>query len=227
MITRLFLCCLLAASSCFAQDHAKANPPDYDRIKKQIRKKNDPAYYPVLMAKYKANDTSLSEQDVRMLYYGSFFESETENYSLSKSAIRDSIKSIVVANQLTDDGRKKLMGFYEMLHEQQPFDIKTLIALFNLYDQAGSPKAKLYDFKLSKIVNVIFATGDGKSTASGFHVRDVSDEYGILSVLGLESEGQSLIGTCDYLKLKKNKYDLEGLYFDVSQIFKGYKEMFK
>lgn len=74
---------------------------------------------------------------------------------------------------------------------------------------------------MNNIIDTIISTGDGLTCESAFHVITTSDEYILLSVFEVESQGQSLIGSCDYLQFEKGKFKIDGLYFNVSKLFES------
>ena len=90
-------------------------------------------------------------------------------------------------------------------------------------------QAEIYRIKSKALLETILATGDGRTCATGYHVINVADEYNILYYLGYKYGGsQSLTpDQCDYLKLRENEEHIEGLYFDVKEIFKNYNLMFE
>ena len=101
--------------------------------------------------------------------------------------------------------------------------------MVELYSVLGdSVAAKPYIFKVRQLLRTITSTGDGLTCNTAYHVTAISHEYFVLSVFGFQSSGQTLTqDQCDYHKLADNQEGLEGLYFDVKQLFMGYSRMFK
>lgn len=87
---------------------------------------------------------------------------------------------------------------------------------------------KIY-FRMNCIIDAILKSGDGKTEDTPLYVIEVSHEYDILNIIGLEYGGeQSLVKNgMDYLKLKDNKMNLKGLYFDASPSFNFLEKSFK
>jgi len=76
------------------------------------------------------------------------------------------------------------------------------------------------EHKYFNLLKAILKTGDGTSEKMAYSVISVSHEYEILIMLGLKFAGsQELIGSCDYLLVKENDKNIEGVYFDVSRLF--------
>jgi hypothetical protein len=126
------------------------------------------------------------------------------------------------------EDRVNLVRYYKELIKTDPMNLRSTSRLFSLYKKLGDTvNSMYYQFKLEMLARVIFSTGDGRTDSTGIHVLEVGDEYTLLSLLGIEFDGTQTLtaNQCDYLKVKPNDYGLEGMYFDVKQIFKGYAEM--
>lgn len=97
------------------------------------------------------------------------------------------------------------------------------------YDLGDTTTSELYLYKLRGIIRTILSSGNGKTQQTAYHVIDVSDEYVILSVFGYRSAGQTLLydPPCDKLKLMPNKDNVEYMFFDATQIFQAYEDLFK
>lgn len=201
-------------------------PPDYKAIESATTDKKKSTYYPTLLNKYKANDTSLSMHEIELLYYGKFFQEGMASFGKDHD-LNDTINSISKKETLNDDDYKRLLELYMKQHESSPFDLATLYRLLDICGRLNDPRAAAYEYYLSMIMRVIVSTGDGKTKEAGFHIGSVSDEYSFLSLLGFKFGGsQSLIGTCDYLTVAENDYDIKGIYFNIEQILKEESKLF-
>ena len=231
MLFRLFACIglLTIAATAMAQETKKFTAPDYKTIQKVIKDKTSSAYYPKLLARYEKNDTTLTEQQIHTLYYGSHFYTIPGASKFNDLHYMDSIKAINSKEQASDQDRKDLIRYYMTEHKGNPFDLRALNSLFRLYGAIHDPKSDLYLYKLRKIALVIMASGDGLSVNSGFHVSSVADEYAMLGILGFEETGnQKLVDNrCDYLEVKENEYKVEGLYFNVEQMLIAFNKSLK
>lgn len=123
--------------------------------------------------------------------------------------------------------KKKLAKFYELQLKSNPFDLDAVINLGYLYHLLGdSINMRIYSYKLRRMADVIVGSGDGRTDSTGYHVLMVGHEYAMLGLFGYQlagTETQMEGHPCDYMILKSNKDNREGIYFDVSQIFEGYK----
>lgn len=227
MCSRLvvILALILTSFTSFSQDQGHT-VPDYKEIETLTKDKGSAFYYDELFKRYAAHDTFLTLRDYRLLYYGYFFqENYTPFYSTPEA---DSIRVVLGDKEkLTDEEWKEVLRMGAVNLEKNPFDLKGLNIVWVAHRHTGdSATARLYFDKLKKLVQTILSTGDGMSESTAFHVLNVSHEYDIINILGYEYGGNQNLteGKCDYLSLKTNEDNLKGLYFDVNQIFQGYRK---
>jgi hypothetical protein len=212
-----------------AQENRKYEKPDYPEIERLTKDKGLPSFYPRLFSRYEKNDTTLTASDFKLLYYGYFFQGRYNSYG-NNSDFNDSIKTIYKKEKLTNEDRNELIRFTKELLRSDPFNLNSLNRLYVSYmDMGDMATSNLYKFKLVGLAKTLFATGDGRSDTTGIHVLSIDDEYSILAILGYEFDGSQTLteNKCDFLKVKHNDEGIDGMYFDVKQLFKGYDKMFK
>ncbi|MEN2413520.1 DUF4919 domain-containing protein [Flavobacterium mesophilum] len=194
--------------------------PDYNQIEKEIKDKKSAFYYPNLMERLTKNDTLMTQDDFRYLYFGYVFQPKynafwrspdekklREYYSKEKLETADYDEIIKLANHTLADF---------------PFDLQQLNYLAYIYHLKGDDEsAKITSYKFHNIMNAILSSGDGKKCETGFHVLLVDHEYVMLHLFELESKGQSLIGNCDYLSFEKGKYNVDGVYFNIEKMLEN------
>jgi hypothetical protein len=202
--------------------------PDYKAIKKIINDKKSASYYPLLMERFNNSDSSLTLEDFRNLYYGFLYSDKYTPYPISKYI--DSCNAFLKMDTLTKEDYEKLIKFEKLFLKDCPFNIRNFNILAYSYFKIGdSVSANKNIFKMNMIIDAILSTGDGKTEKSAFHVIAVSHEYDILKVLGYKFGGKQMLTNegCDYLEIKDNQYNIEGLYFNVSKLLEKENEMFK
>lgn len=86
-------------------------------------------------------------------------------------------------------------------------------------DSINAEKYKTIQFGLLRsIVN----NGDGKSCENGWPVIQISEEYFILNMLGVELKTQSIDGgVCDRMEVVDENGETKVYYFEISNVFKG------
>lgn len=200
--------------------------PDFKEIEKKIKDKDSPFFYTTLMKRYTDNDTSLTTQEYRYLYYGYTFQKSYSPYG--KSSYSDALKK-----SLTDNDTEKIIELEKKVLAEYPFNLRNLNMLTNVLDKKGdTAQATIFYRKLLGIAKAIMSTGDGASDSTAMFVISVEHEYDMIGLLGFKmGGGQALINshgeTMDKMTLAKNEEDLEYLYFNVDRLFAAMSNMFK
>lgn len=220
MLKQILLLLLLSFGiSVFAQE-LDFKAPDYKQIEKDIKDKKSAFYYPNLMDRLAKNDTLMTQDEFRYLYFGYVFQPKynafwrspdekklREYYNKEKLETADYDEIIKLANHTLADF---------------PFDLQQLNYLAYIYHLKGDDEsAKITSYKFHNIMNAILSSGDGKKCETGFHVLLVDHEYVMLHLFELESKGQSLVGNCDYLSFEKGKYNVDGVYFNIEKMLEN------
>lgn len=212
LIPLLMFICLGA----YCQDR-EFKEPDYDSIKKEIQDKTSAFYYPKLMSRLKAFDTTLSMEDYRHLYYGYIFQDEYQPYW--RSADEEKLM------KLYDSGRAEESDYNEIIQlatksiGEFPFDLRALNILGYVHSlKDNDAMAEKVSYVFMGIIDAIVSTGNGKSCETSYHVISINHEYMILSLFQLQHKMQALRGDCDYFALEKNDMDMEGIFFNVKRM---------
>lgn len=199
----------------FSQDFKK---PDYDEIKINIINEESDFYYPQLLNRLKQLDTTLTSIDFEHLYYGYIFNKDYNPYS--ETSQEEKLSKILESNEeLTKNDYSKYIKLANQSLEEFPIDIRLMNMLAYFYKLDGQ-EAKFNSLSIifQNFVRTILSSGDGSTCESAFHVISVSHEYVFLMMFGLENISQSLSGNCDYMEFEKDRYQVDGLYFDISKL---------
>jgi len=207
----------------------KYTVPDLKKIETETQAAKSPHYYPKLFLRYMDNDTTLGLEDYRYLYYGSSFQPGYS--SLATLPGVDSVKSIFRKGTLTTDDYHRLEKFAQMDLVSDPYSLDNLKLLTWVYEKTG--RRDLYRklrYKLDKVADAILSTGDGTSSESGWYVINISHEYDIITLFGMQFGGEQRLiegaeGPCDYLTLADNEKNIKGLYFNVTITMHDLKKM--
>jgi len=210
----------LYAVPLLAQDERKWERPDYKAIERLTAERDSPHSYDSLFARYRQADSTLTPGEYRLLYYGYFFREEFEEGD--GGAAYDSIRALYQKDTLSQDEWRRVLGLAKLAADTSPYSPRVLLTLATAYKMTGdSVLFKRTKKKWDGVFETITSSGDGLTDTSAFHVTAVGHEYDVLRAFGFASRGQSLTPKlCDYLELRPNDYDVKGLYFDVSQLFK-------
>jgi hypothetical protein len=203
------------------------SPPKYKKIGKAISKTNSPTFYPKLMERYQAHDTTLSPSEYHLLYYGYSLQPEYAPYAHQPYA--DSLMAILRKDIISPQQYDLVLKYGYSILEKSPFDMRYLDPMIYVYQMQGDNEmAGKLEFKLGRIFETIFTSGDGLTEKTAFHVVSVSHEYDLLRALGFGFGGQQSLtnGQCDFLKVEANEYGINGMYFNVSVLFKSMKQQY-
>jgi len=195
--------------------------PDYAEIEKAIANKESAYYYPPLLKRYKANDTTLKKDEYKYLYYGNHFYHDPADKITEDTIAENRLRAINKKDSLSTAEHQERIALYKKELEKYPFSMANMNQIYiSAREINDSVNAKIYLHKLRKLVAVIMSTGDGLTDETGLHVLAVPDEYFMLRVLGYTFGGSQTLTkkTCDYLTVKSNKNNVEGVYFDVTQM---------
>ncbi len=194
-------------------------PPDYESIKKEINDKLSPLYYPVLFERFQSLDTTLTAEEYRHLYYGYVFQKAYNPYDIPKE--NQKISNLLEKESLTEKEYDKIIKLTTKSLATFPFNLDQLINRSFAFHMKGEEATSIKLRKqLLDIRNAIKMSGDGMKRESAYHVITVGNEYEFLRSYQLVVQSQEFANMCDYIKLAKNPYDIEGLYFNVEQPYK-------
>lgn len=192
----------------------------YEISKSSIEKELKEGVYDSLVVRFRKLDTNLTENEMKLLYYGQIFQSNFKEYDrINFSDIFEDIRSkkFVEAN-------KKL----EIVLAQFPLNLNALYLQVNMQNEINvdSSTTNHKMILINRLFDAILSTGDGEDRTNAIDVVSVSDEYFICyRILYTEDvTGQALISRksryYDKLIVKPNKnYNKKEVWFDVTNIF--------
>jgi hypothetical protein len=176
--------------------------------------------YKKLFDRFLNNDTTLSLNEYRIIYYGHAF---TQNYR--PNSRHDSISVLnKYLNSRNPIDFKKVLNYTQQILREFPFNIEQIFINGIAYNQLGQKDtSKLWFYKYDKLIKTIFSTGDGRSEKTAMIVTKITDEYSVINSLRLHFKGQELITkgnkAYDRMKVDQNDLGLDALYFDISLFY--------
>lgn len=216
---------ILSMASVYAQE---MDAPDYKLIRTQIQNAKGPNYYPTLMRRYMANDTTLSMEQYRALYYGFSLQEDYVPYMMEKKQLFEIRKSLN-----NSKGSPKLcpeaIQVSQAVLDDNPFDLLAISTISFAYLQLRDTVSyQLWNAKQNALLDAIISSGDGETQETAIHVIDIEHEYEVLSRMGLKVDKDSLCNNkIEYLRVKDNAEDIPGLYFDFSACRSAYKRRYE
>ncbi len=210
----LILVICMAAVPAVAQETLRV---DYKEIEKMVAENH--GYYDSLLGRFEQADTTLTLQELSLVYYGFSF---LEGYS-----------SFVFDREMSDAFSKGEFAEAETMAakilEKNPVYLRAnYIVACSKYEQNDLEWEK-YLWRFGQLCLVITFSGDGESSTTAYKVICVADEYEILYKM-LEVKdiaGQALTrDQCDAMSVVTKDGDKATIYFDVSRSLASLEKMF-
>lgn len=202
--------------------------PDYKQIRAAISNQKGQNYYPTLMRRYLANDSTLTLEQVRNLYYGFALQEDFVPYQTQKKELYD------IRRALTNSGGNprhcpEAIRISQMVLDDNPFDLLAISTMsFAFLQLQDSISFHLWDEKQTSLLDAIVSSGDGETKETAFHVINIEHEYEVLNRLGLQIEKDSLCNeSIEYLKVKENSEEIPGLFFNFGACRSVYKRRYE
>jgi len=217
---KLFLFLMLIITLTGFSQKNESTKPDYSAIEKQIKDKNSEFYYPELLKKFNASDSTITLEQRRHLYYGYTFQKEYDPYSESNQA--DSLRIMMKKGRHTEEDFQKISSLCDASLKENPFDLRAFnYKLYACQELRDEPEFIKNLTKMKIIIDALVSSGDGLTKETAFYVITTSHEYDLLNIIGLNFSGkQSLVKNHDYLEVTENAHGIKGMYFDVSPCLK-------
>jgi hypothetical protein len=220
-----FIILVSVSTAAFPQEFLEI---DMDKIEEKMSDSLSYLYYPVLLEKFINFDNTLSQEDYLHLYYGYIFTDMYNPYGQHEN--EEEFYDLYFAKKYEE---AILLG--KEILRSDPINTKIIFKILVCYHQTdNSEMYEKYAIQYYGLLQIIYYSGDGKSAKSAFKVINISDEYEILSELGLQSTGQALIGICDRLSIdtksqevEKGQEKIKELYFNISLPFEYLNKQFE
>lgn len=194
--------------------------PNFKKIKKEVNKKKSELYYPKLVERFEAVDTTMTMEQLQHLYYGTATRSDYNPYKFD-----DKSELIKIFQKEIKDAKdwQRALDIVNAKLKDNPTSLRYYIYKHliceNLYGE-DSQQANDVITQLMMLSSAVTSTGDGLSEKTAFYVIYVEDEYGILDLVGMQPVGQALIQkngqSYDLLEVAANEFGIDGLYFNIT-----------
>lgn len=219
----MFVSCLSVSAAAFSQ-----NAPDNDDIFEQTINNASPYYYPALMLRYSAGDTTLTQEDYHYLYYGYAFSDDYK--PLAAITAEDMVlMSLEKANADPGyDNMRDIIRYATEVMKYDPFSPSNLNFLAYAYGAIGDTVNEKINYdRLTKVLGAIEDSGTGITEKSPMHVLRFSHAVDVLGTMGLSVDKRLVVSrTTEYITVsdEKGHKPAKGYYFDYSRIYWGKPE---
>lgn len=219
------LAAMTATAAMMAQE---VSAPDYRAIRATIQNSKGPNYYPQLMRRYLQNDTTLTLEQYRALYYGYPLQEDYVPYQKAHKDLID-IRQRIVENKGDQKTCADALVVSQSALDDNPFDLLAISTMVFSYQQLKDTVAfARWNDKMDMLLDAIVSSGDGEDEGSAIHVIDIEHEYEVLNRLGLQVEADSVCNDhVELLKVLPNSEDIRGVYFDFGTCRQAYRRKYE
>ncbi len=157
--------------------------PDMDRIRSEISDPASPFYYPDLMARYEKNETIMTLDDYRHLYFGAIFEEDFNPYR--HGAYSSLVEELYFKSRHSKSECDRIIKYAELALKDNPFDLQQIdYLIYALREKRKNNLANIWQYRLNHLLEAIVSTGTGLDKENAWYVISPRHEYFILNRLG-------------------------------------------
>ncbi len=205
-----FFAILLAFLPGFGQQISNVN---FTEIYKNTSSSASPFFYPVLLARYEKNDTTLTAEQYKHLYYG--FTQQPTYAPYEKDLRQKEFKQLIEAKNYAkalEVGREGL--------KKSPFNMNYVFGMHFAYDNLGKrAESRQWLHKFERLMEVLQKSGDGKTAKTPIVVTSIGDEQVYMEALGLYVKDRKLAAGVDKIALQQpNELNQPELYFNIEPL---------
>ncbi len=192
----LIFCCLTSLNTEARTPSVPASPIDMERIKAETTNPSSKYYYPELLKKFMANDTSMTRDDYRYFYYGTMY---TEDYNPYRASPYDkeirALENVYLKREhLTGAERRKIEALTLKCLQDNPLDLRQL--MYRVYVFQANKKfnlAKIWKSKLDNLLLTIAQSGSGTDAENARIVVYPRHEFDFFNLSGLSVTAQEFV----------------------------------
>jgi hypothetical protein len=156
---------------------------DFDAIRRAVSDSGSPYHYPRLWQRLLRSDPALDLSCYRHLYYGQVYQ---DSYDPVNTKLLEREREYFV--NVREGKRAAAAAAARELVRRDPLNLKyNQMAAAGLLQRGDSAAARAHLRRWRSLVDVILASGDGRSDTTAYVVTRVPDEYQVLRHLGREA----------------------------------------
>ena len=203
------------------QDTVYPQAPDNEAILKAILDINSPLYYPVLMTRYRAGDTTLTLNDYRHLYYGYAWQPEYKPFENSSADFKLLSEFDHSLDSLTREDCEKIIKFANEVMKTEPFHPSTVNFLAFAYGALGDTLNERINYhRVKMLLATIRSSGTGVQEKSPWHILYYSDAVDVLASMNVLYGKNTVVSrTTEYYPLYQRIGDIRGYFFNFERIY--------
>ncbi|MDI6739507.1 MAG: DUF4919 domain-containing protein [Candidatus Edwardsbacteria bacterium] len=197
----------------------KISNVDFDAIRRAVSDTGSAYFYPRLWKRFLRFDTTLDRRAYAHLYYGHVYQGD---YNPVNTELIEREREFLECDKAKK--RAKAAAAARALVDTDPLNLKyNHYAGMSLLRKGDTVSARRYRGRWTSLINLILASGDGRSDSTAYVVIRVPDEYQVMGHLGLEPTAHFFRGGPagkrlyrDVFELKPNKIGFDKIYFNTN-----------
>ncbi|MBQ7690248.1 MAG: DUF4919 domain-containing protein [Muribaculaceae bacterium] len=191
---------------------------DFNHVKEVIENPNSIYYYPKLLQSFNSNDTTMTVEAYRNLYYGYTFQ---EDYNpFRESVYTTKVEQLYYKQPHTRAECDSIDKYATLALKDNIFDMNQMqFFIFVLKEKKKHARVAIRQFRLNRLVAAIMSSGKGTKEAPWVVIAP-EHEYNIVNFLGYvavdhRDEGNGI----EYVAVQpKEGKSTQGFYFDVRRM---------
>lgn len=207
---------------------AGAKTPDENDILDRTLDSSSPYYYPNLMLRYNAGDSTLTATDYHYLYYGYAHQDGYKPLEVNPDLDRVyTAVAVLDPEQPQRETLERLVGAGRDALRHDPFNPRVLNLLAYAYGALGDRENEVDSYrKLRAVLATIEASGDGLTQRTPMHILMFDHALDVLASRELEYGKSRIVDReVEYVPLtvpqKTADRKIRGYYFDYSRIYRN------
>lgn len=227
-LRKILLAACVAAGTLFAGAAGRTalTKPDLDAIRAASTDESSKYYYPTLLRKFMANDTTMTDKDFQYFYYGTLFQEDYDPYRQPyKPETLAQLTPLFNKKEWNRAERRQILDYAVESLADNPVNLRQLTNRIFVYEQNGKyDLAKIWQYKLNHLLLVIASSGTGLDPENAWTVVYPHDEYDFLNLSGITAREQKYEPPYyDYIVVNpKTTTSPKGYYFNISELLHQY-----
>ena len=214
----LIIMALAMVATMGAQSKLKTRKVDFKHVKEVIENPDNIYYYPKLMRSFQSDDTTMTIEAYRNLYYGYTFQ---EDYNPCRESVYSNVVEQLYYKQPHSRAEcDSIEKYARMSLDDNIFDMNQMkYFIFSLKEKKKYNRAALRQFRLDRLIATIMSSGKG-TKEEPWVVITPEHEYNIVNFLGfVATNHEELGGGIEYITVEPVAgKSTKGFYFDVSRM---------
>ncbi|MBO4871746.1 MAG: DUF4919 domain-containing protein [Muribaculaceae bacterium] len=216
ILMQVVLCATIGLAQ--SSSNNKVTKVDFNHVKEVIENPKSIYYYPKLLQSFQSNDTVMTVEAYRNLYYGYTFQ---EDYNPFRESVYSNVVEQLYYKQPHTRAECDSIDKYAALAlNDNIFDLNQMqYYIFVLKEKKKHARVAIRQFRLNRIIAAIMSSGKG-TKEEPWVVIAPEHEYNIVNFLGFvatdhRDEGNGI----EYITVEpKEGKSVQGFYFDVRRM---------